>query len=276
MLIRTPEDHHDDHGGLHRDLRATRAAIDRRGLLRLAARFGAGVGALQLVGCASNPTSPSDSSGGESAGGSCSARIPEETQGPFPADGSNGPSVLALAGVVRGDIRSSLAGLSGTADGVPLTINLTIVSVSTCSPLAGRAVYIWHCDRAGGYSLYSAGVTNQNYLRGVQEADAGGRVSFTSIFPGCYAGRWPHIHFEVYPSLSAATSVANRVATSQIALPKAACDAAYAVSGYESSITNLSRVSLASDMVFSDGSALELATVSGSIAGFTSSLTVAI
>ncbi len=102
MLIRTPEDHHDDHGGLHRDLQATRAAIDRRGLLRLAARFGAGVGALQLVGCASNPTSPSDSSGGESAGGgSCSARIPEETQGPFPADGSNGPSVLALAGVVR-------------------------------------------------------------------------------------------------------------------------------------------------------------------------------
>jgi protocatechuate 3,4-dioxygenase beta subunit len=278
MLIRTPEDHHDDHGGLHRDLQATRAAIDRRGLLRLAARFGAGVGALQLVGCASNPTSPSDSPGGESAGGgSCSARIPEETQGPFPADGSNGPSVLALAGVVRGDIRSSFAGLSGTADGVPLTINLTIVSVSTCSPLAGRAVYIWHCDRAGGYSLYSAGVTNQNYLRGVQEADAGGRVSFTSIFPGCYAGRWPHIHFELYPSLAAATTVANRVATSQIALPKTACDAAYATSGYESSIGNLSRVSLATDNVFSDGSALELATVTGSAAGgFTAALTVAI
>ncbi len=278
MPIRTPEDHHDDHGGLHRDLQATHAAIDRRGLLRLAARFGAGVGALQLVGCASNPTSPSDSSGGGSAGGgSCSARIPEETQGPFPADGSNGPSVLSLGGVVRGDIRSSFAGLSGTAEGVPLTINLTIVSVSTCSPLAGRAVYIWHCDRAGGYSLYSAGVTNQNYLRGVQEADAGGRVSFTSIFPGCYAGRWPHIHFEVYPSLAAATNVANRVATSQIALPKTACDAAYATSGYENSVGNLSRVSLATDNVFSDGSALELATVNGSAAGgFTAALTVAI
>ena len=200
-------------------------------------------------------------------GGSCSARIPEETQGPFPADGSNGPSVLALGGVVRSDIRSSFAGLNGTAAGVPLTIELTIVSVSTCSPLAGRAVYIWHCDRAGGYSLYSQGVTNQNYLRGVQEADASGRVSFTSIFPGCYAGRWPHIHFEVYPSLAAATNVANRIATSQIALPKSACDAAYATTGYESSIGNLSRVSLASDMVFSDGSALELATVSGSVRG---------
>ena len=276
MHSRTIDDGHDDFGGLHRDLAATRAAIDRRGLFRLAARFGAGVGALQLIGCASNPASPSESGGSSTGGGSCSARIPEETQGPFPADGSNGPSVLALGGVVRTDIRSSFAGLNGTAAGVPLTIELTIVSVSTCSPLAGRAVYIWHCDRAGGYSLYSQGVTNQNYLRGVQEADASGRVSFTSIFPGCYAGRWPHIHFEVYPSLAAATNVANRTATSQIALPKSACDAAYATTGYETSIGNLSRVSLASDMVFSDGSALELATVSGNVAGFTSSLTVAI
>jgi protocatechuate 3,4-dioxygenase beta subunit len=278
MHAPTPDDVHDDYGGLHRDLRATRAAMDRRGLFRLAARFGAAVGTLQLLGCTSNATSPSDTStGGAASGGSCSARIPEETQGPYPADGSNGPNVLAQGGVVRGDIRSSFAGLTGTAEGVPLTITLTIVSVSTCAPLAGRAVYLWHCDRAGAYSLYSQGATNQNYLRGVQEADSSGRVSFTSIFPGCYAGRWPHIHFEVYPSLAAASNVANRTATSQIALPKDACDAAYATAGYQSSIVNLSRVSLATDNVFSDGSALELATVTGSAAeGFTSSLTVAI
>jgi protocatechuate 3,4-dioxygenase beta subunit len=284
-------DDHDDFGGLHRDLLATGAQMDRRRVLRLARSFGAGLGALQLLGCGKSPTSPTDATSTSSTtsttttttttttgstSGACS-RIPQETAGPYPGDGSNGPNVLSLTGVVREDIRSSFSGLSGTADGVPLSIVLTIVSSSTCSPLAGQAVYLWHCDRQGRYSLYSSGVTNQNYLRGVQEADANGRVTFTSIFPGCYAGRWPHIHFEVYPSLSAATNVANKTATSQIALPKSACDLVYASSGYSSSVTNLSQVSLATDNVFSDGSALELATAIGSVeGGFTATLTVAV
>jgi len=270
--------HHDDHdefGGLHRDLLETGAVIDRRRALRMAAGFGMSFGALQLLGCGSS----SDSSGtivDPNTGGACS-KIPEETAGPYPADSSNGPSVLNQTGVVRSDIRSSFAGLSGTATGVPLTIALTIVSASTCAPLANRAVYLWHCDQAGRYSLYSAGATNQNYLRGVQAADANGKVTFTTVFPACYSGRWPHIHFEVYPSLTAATNVENKIATSQLALPKATCDLVYATSGYQSSITNLSQVSLASDMVFSDGSSLELATITGSIAtGLTATLTVAV
>jgi protocatechuate 3,4-dioxygenase beta subunit len=273
---------HDDFGGLHRDLAATGAAMNRRGLLRLAAGFGAGLGAIQLLGCGgSNPTAPTTNTDTAAApaatGSSACSTIPRETAGPFPADGSNGPTVLGASGVVRSDIRPSFAGLSGTADGVPLTIALTIVSASTCSPLAGRAVYLWHCDRLGRYSLYSPGATDQNYLRGVQEADGSGRITFTSIYPACYSGRWPHIHFEVYPSLAAATSVANKTATSQIALPKDTCDLVYATSGYASSVSNLARVSLASDNVFSDGSALELATVTGSVeSGFTASLTVAV
>lgn len=281
---------HDDFGGLHRDLRATGAVIDRRGLLRLAATFGGAVGALQLIGCSSDtPTSPTTTptptttatstpptATTPTTGATCS-RIPEETAGPFPANGSNGPSVLNQTGVVRSDIRTSFAGLSGTADGVPLTIALTIVSASTCAPLAGRAVYIWHCDRPGRYSLYSAGATNQNYLRGVQETNANGVVTFTTIYPGCYAGRWPHIHFEVYPSLASATSVANKSATSQIALPKATNDVVYAVAGYEDSVRNAAQVTLASDSVFRDGSSLELATITGTVAaGFTATLTVAV
>jgi protocatechuate 3,4-dioxygenase beta subunit len=271
-------DDHDDFGGLHRDLLATGAAMDRRGMLKLAARLSGAVGALQLFGCggsSASPTSPTTTTT-TTTSGACST-IPNETQGPYPGDGSNGPNVLNLTGVVRGDIRSSFASLSGTADGVPLTIVLTIVSASTCAPLAGRAVYLWHCDRAGRYSLYSSGVTDQNYLRGVQEADASGKVTFTSIYPACYSGRWPHIHFEVYSSLSVATSVANKSATSQIALPKATNDLVYATSGYEASVSNMSRVTLATDNVFSDGSSLELATVTGSVeGGFTAALTVAV
>jgi protocatechuate 3,4-dioxygenase beta subunit len=111
----------------------------------------------------------------------------------------------------------------------------------------------------------------------VQQADPNGAVNFTSIFPACYSGRWPHIHFEVYPSLAAAASVSNKVATSQIALPKATCDLVYATSGYAQSVTNLSQISLATDMVFSDGATLELATMTGSVAsGFTATLTVAV
>ncbi len=285
--MRRHDDDHDDHGGLHRDLLATGAVMDRRRLLRIAARLGSAVGALQLVGCSGDsPTSPSATTATDATApvtttpapsGTCTSRIPEETAGPYPGDGSNGPMVLGASGVVRRDIRSSFAGLSGTADGVPLEIVLTIVSSSTCAPLAGRAVYLWHCDRPGRYSLYTQGVTNQNYLRGVQEADANGRVTFTSIYPGCYAGRWPHIHFEVFPSLAAASSAANKTATSQIALPKATNDLVYAVAGYEASVRNAAQVTLASDNVFSDGSSLELATMSGSAAeGFTASLTVAV
>jgi protocatechuate 3,4-dioxygenase beta subunit len=223
------------------------------------------------VGCGDTPTSPTATTTTSSntttttttttppSSTTCS-RINEETAGPYPGDGSNGPNVLTSTGVVRSDIRSSFAGMSGTAQGVPLNIVLTIVSASTCAPLADRAIYLWHCDRAGRYSLYTQGATNQNYLRGIQETDANGRLTFQSIYPGCYAGRWPHIHFEVYPSLGTSSSERNKVATSQIALPKATNDLVYAASGYEASIRNAAQVTLASDNVFSDGSALELAT----------------
>jgi hypothetical protein len=177
IAIQRDPDHdtdHDDCGGLDRDLRATAAVIDRRGMLRLAARAGFGLSALPLLGCGASPTSASEVSSGSTttspttpSTGTCPTKIPEETQGPYPGDGSNGSSVLGLNGVVRSDIRSSFSGLSGAADGVPLTLTLTLVSAATCVPLAGYAVYIWHCDALGRYSLYSAGATNQNYLRGV-------------------------------------------------------------------------------------------------------------
>jgi protocatechuate 3,4-dioxygenase beta subunit len=160
-----------------------------------------------------------------------------------------------------------------------MTLELTITDLANGGvPFEGVAVYVWHCSREGGYSMYSQGITDQNYLRGVQVADADGRVTFTSIFPACYSGRWPHIHFEVYPDQAGITESTNAIATSQVALPKDACDVVYATSGYESSVGNLAQVSLDSDNVFGDdGGVSQLATVTGSVdSGYTVSLAVAV
>lgn len=229
---------------------------------------------------ASPTTSPTASPTATSVPGACVSEIPQETAGPYPADGSNASNqnlnVLTRSGIVRSDIRSSTSGT--TAAGVPLTIVLNLVdSNSNCAPLAGYAVYIWHCDREGKYSLYSTGITDQDYLRGVQASDSSGMVSFTSIFPACYSGRWPHIHFEIYPSLAQATGPSNLIHTSQLALPKATCDTVYATTGYSASVQNLARVSLASDNVFSDGYSTQLATVTGDVTnGYTAQLTVGV
>ena len=209
----------------------------------------------------------------------CGVEIPEETAGPYPGDGSNGPNVLEASGVVRRDITSSFGTASGKAEGVPLTFTLTLLdNANGCTPLAGAAVYAWHCDRDGKYSMYDSTLKNENYLRGVQEADANGQVTFTSIFPAAYSGRWPHIHFEVFESMNNATAAGQVLAVSQIALPQAACDDVYATPGYERSITNMTRTTLTSDNVFGDdGGIYQLATMTGSAAeGYTAALNVTI
>ena len=213
------------------------------------------------------------------AAAACVAEVESETAGPFPADGSNGPDVRISNGIVRSDIRSSFGTSATVAPGVPLRFSLVVNDLS-CNPLAGAAIYVWHCDRAGRYSLYSSGVTNENYLRGIQVTDAAGKATFTSIFPACYAGRWPHIHFEVYSSLANATSGAGPIRkTSQIALPEAVADTVYAnATGYSQSVTNMNRISLATDMVFGDDlAAREMATVTGSVAaGYVATLAVTV
>ena len=272
----------------------------RRGFLR-AALGGAGAAAL-LAACGSDAASSASSSASSSATASTDAAtttaagttatagtgstssagtvaageaIPSETAGPFPGDGTNGPDALTAGGVVRSDIRSSFGADTGTAEGVTTTFDLTIVEASTGEPIPGATVYLWHCDAEGRYSLYD--LPDQNYLRGVQEAGADGLVSFTSIFPGCYSGRWPHAHFEIFSSLDEATVGTRAVTTTQLAMPEDACDAVYATSGYESSSGNLARTSLARDMVFSDGVDSQMVTIAGSVdGGYTASLVVRI
>jgi hypothetical protein len=101
-------------------------------------------------------------------------------------------------------------------------------------------------------------------------------MSFTTIFPACYEGRWPHMHFEVYESIDSATTSSNKLRTSQLAIPADVCAQVYGVvDGYEASADSFASVSLDSDMVFGDGYSLQLATVSGSVdEGFTFDLNV--
>jgi protocatechuate 3,4-dioxygenase beta subunit len=135
------------------------------------------------------------------------------------------------------------------AEGVPLTVKLTVLETANgAGPLQGAAVYLWHCDREGRYSLYSEGVTQETYLRGVQETGGDGSVTFTSSFPAAYSGRWPRVHFEVYPSLDAATTASGKLRTSQLAFPEDACRQVYATDGYGQSVQNLAQTSLETDM----------------------------
>jgi protocatechuate 3,4-dioxygenase beta subunit len=244
--------------------------MSRRRILGI---LGAGAATAGLAACAAaEPNGTSNGAGSatasESAGSDATGEIPEETAGPYPGDGSNGPDVLEQSGIVRADIRSSIGDASGTAEGVPMTLELTVADLASGGAFEGVAVYVWHCTREGGYSMYSRGVENENFLRGVQIADGTGKVSFTSVFPACYDGRWPHIHFEVYPDQASITDASKVIATSQVALPQDVCATVYAEEGYEQSVSNLSRVSLASDNVFGDdGGVSQLATVTGDVTG---------
>lgn len=264
-------------------------ALDRRAALRWFAA--AGGSALPLVGCgggggdsgtaASAATATTTATGTTttattSSSTSC-AVIPEETAGPYPGDGSNGANALTLSGIVRRDIRTSL-GTGNMAAGVLLTVTLELVNTaSSCAPLSGYAIYLWHATREGLYSMYSTGVTAENFLRGVQVSDSSGLVTFSTIFPGCYDGRMPHIHLEVYPSAAVATQASAKIKTTQLGFPVATLNEVYTSAGYGSSVTNLARISYATDNVFSDGTSLQIASMTGNAtAGYTAALRLGI
>lgn len=277
--------------GLQHDLETLLSAqASRRKALRLFA--GVSLAPLVLAACSgdssttntttSTSTSTTDISSTNSTSTSSCSTIPSETGGPYPADGTNslnGTTVnaLVLTGIVRSNIKSSLT-TTHTAAGVPLTIKLKLVnSNASCASLAGYVVYLWHCTADGLYSLYSASITADSYLRGVQAADADGYVTFETIFPGCYSGRMPHVHFEIYPSLAQATKATNAVKTSQLTFPMTALNEVYTNAAYTASVKNLAGMSYATDNVFSDGITNQMTTVTGSIAaGYVATLTVGV
>ena len=249
---------------------------------RVLAMVGAGAGAFALAACSttssSGSTTTATASTATTATASAASEIPQETNGPYPADGTNGVNVLEESGIVRSDITSSLDG-GTTVEGTPLSFTFALTDMANDNrPFEGAAVYLWQCDADGQYSMYSEGVEDETYLRGIQAAGADGTVTFETIVPGCYSGRWTHMHFEVYPDAASATNADNAIATSQVAFPQDILDAIYQLDTYPSSAKNLAQLgSLDNDNVFGDGYDLEMGTFSGDpTSGYVGSLAVAI
>lgn len=268
----------DTDGGFHQDLKIIESRLVAR--RRALALLGGGAGAAILGGTGSLlfPRSAA-------AGGKCVADA-AETAGPYPADGTNhaqGPTsdVLTESGVVRRDIRKSFIGSKTKAPGVKVTMNLKLAgNKSGCAPLADYAVYIWQCDRDALYSLYT--IPAESYLRGVQVADENGELSFITIFPACYPGRYPHMHLEIFSSLAQATNGHNATLTTQLALPGDVCEHVYnKAEGYSASINNFKNISLQTDSVFHDDTKAQLKAMtpvmSGNIAhGYSGTATVGV
>lgn len=185
--------------------------------------------------------------------GSCTVAN-SETAGPFP---TLNPATLQKNNIV------------GSRTGVPFTISINVKNVNnSCGALPNVIVDIWHCDKDGYYlqyggtSMQTVDYTSENFLRGRMVTDASGNVTFTSIFPGWYQSRATHIHVHIYDSSG------NSLLISQIAFPEGTGSAVETVNaatayGYNKGMTGYTYNS--TDNVFSDGTATEMSTISGSV-----------
>ena len=242
--------------------------LSRRQALGSLSLFGL-IGPALLVSCggedSSNPAEISAATEVDSdatVGGSC-VLIPQETEGPYPLT-----AVLSNSAMVRQDITEGKSG-------IPLTLKLSLVDVNNgCAAVTNASVYVWHCDKEGVYSGYSqpgANTIGETFCRGIQDTDANGEVTFATIYPGWYAGRITHIHFQVFLFSSTLAT-----ATSQLAFPQAITIDVYNTDLYGKG-QNTSVMSFSNDNVFSDGITYQMASVSGNVEdGYSATLQVGI
>lgn len=169
------DEHRDEHTG---------RVISRREAIRL---FAASPFILSMASCSRGESTPVNDE--EPLIGSCVVR-PELTEGPFYVD----------TNAIRSDI-------SDDREGVSLALNFNVQSINgnTCSPIQDALFDVWHADANGDYSSVG-NFQNEQFLRGIQPTDSDGNASFTTIFPGWYRGRTPHIHFKVRSSASSGSA----------------------------------------------------------------------
>ncbi len=176
---------------------------------------------------------------------------PEMTEGPYYVEGDK----------VRRNITEG-------KPGVPLALRLGVVDVSTCKPIRGAAVDIWHCDAGGVYSATSPQSTEGlTFLRGIQRTDKNGIAIFKTIYPGWYQGRTVHVHLKVYLG-------GNTVHTGQLFFPDTLTDAVYRRSPYNLRPNRDPRN--AADSIFRNGGRRSMLRLAKSGSGYVGRITMGV
>ena len=176
---------------------------------------------------------------------------PEMTAGPFILDGDK----------VRRDIREG-------RPGARLELATTVVDVSTCKPIRGAAVDVWHCDAGGTYSGFAQeGTEGRTFMRGIQRTDRNGVARFTTIYPGWYSGRTVHIHVQV-------SAGGNVLHTGQLFFPEQLTDAVYRRAPYRGRPNRDTRN--AADSIFRNGGARSMLRLAKSGGGYVGRITMGI
>jgi protocatechuate 3,4-dioxygenase beta subunit len=215
----------------------------RSTLLRLAGLVGAGLGIEAMK--------PGDGPAGVASGAVRCVLTPEQTEGPFYIENEK----------MR---RKITDGRRGT----PLILRATVVDASTCKPIKGAAVDIWHCDAGGVYSGFGQGASSRTFLRGIQRTNASGLALLRTIYPGWYQGRTVHIHVKVHVG-------GNVVHTGQLYFPDSLTDKVFRKAPYKSRPGRTTRNS--NDFVFANGGKNSMVSVRADGAGgYVASITMGV
>jgi len=191
----------------------------RSTLLRLAGLVGAGLGI--------EAWKASDGPAGVASGAVRCVLTPEQTEGPY---------YIANEKVRRN--------ITEGRRGMPVLLRATVVDASTCKPIKGAAVDIWHCDADGIYSGFGQGAANRTFMRGIQRTNLNGLALLKTVYPGWYQGRTVHIHVKVHVG-------GNVVHTGQLYFPDTLTDKVYRKAPYKSRPGRTTRN--ANDFVYANG-----------------------
>jgi protocatechuate 3,4-dioxygenase beta subunit len=172
---------------------------------------------------------------GVASGGVSCVLAPEQTEGPYYIAGEK----------LRRNITNG-------KPGTPLRLDLGVVDASTCRPIKGAVVDIWHADSSGVYSGFGQGAGSRTFMRGIQKTDARGIATFQTVYPGWYQGRTVHVHVKVHLG-------GNVVHTGQLYFPDTLTDAVYRKSPYNKRPGR--DVRNATDFVFRNGGKRSLLSV---------------